>query len=159
MIQHPIPFAHGIHLRGYQIFDDQGHTQLTPLKPDDAFLLTTHPNEAFTLSLYWRSTTPITTPYTVFTHLIAADGFNRVGQDNQPVWGTYPTTAWLPNETIVDKYTLTLPAGTPPGDHHLHIGWYQSKTGKRIPIIDETGQPEADDVILNMVVRVEDSQD
>ncbi len=147
-------FDHGIHLRGYQILDKSGQSRLTF---DQAALptLTLKPDDDFTLSLYWQADGSTAVPYTVFTHLIAADGFNRTGQDNQPVWGTYPTTAWQPDERITDKYTLTLPPGTPPGDHHLRVGWYQSDTGERIPIVDAAGQPLADHVVLDVVVRVE----
>jgi hypothetical protein len=101
---------------------------------------------------------PTDQPYTVFTHLVAADGFNRTNQDNQPVWGTYPTTAWLPDEKVTDKYTLTIPPSTPAGAHQLLVGWYHSDTLERVPVLDETGQPVADHVLLNAIILIEQEQ-
>ena len=156
MIRHAAVFAHGVRLRGYQIFDEQGQSRLTPLNEGEAtFLLTLKPKQDFTLSLYWQAAGPTDVSYTVFTQLIAADGFNRTGQDNLPVWGSYPTTTWREDESITDKYTLSLPEGTPAGDHRLHLGWYHSDTGERVPLLDEAGQPVADQVVLGLIVRVE----
>ncbi|MCB0210913.1 MAG: glycosyltransferase family 39 protein, partial [Anaerolineae bacterium] len=156
MVEQPIPFAHGISLRGFQILDKSGHSKLSPPTDSEAhYLLTLTPEDDFTLSLYWQANSAIDAPYTVFTHLVAADGFNRTSQDNQPVWGTYPTTAWSPGEKVTDKYTLTIPPGTPPGDHHLRVGWYHSDTLERVPVLNETGQPGDEAATLNVIIRVE----
>jgi hypothetical protein len=156
LINYPIRFAEGLQLRGYQILDRKGKSRLHPSDSSEPeFLLTLEPGEAFTLSFYWQADGPTAVPYTVFVHLIAADGFNRTSQDNQPVWGSYPTTAWQPQEQITDKYTLTLPAGSPPGDHRLRVGWYQAGSQERLPVLDEAGQSAADHIILNTIIRVE----
>ena len=153
MINQPATFSHGIRLRGYQIFDEQGKSRLR-LVDGQPPLLTIRPEQAFTLSLYWQADSQPDASYTVFTHLIAADGFNRVGQDNLPVWGTYPTTEWSAGEAVTDKYTLTIPGGTPPGDHRLRIGWYRSDSGERVEVVGGT-----DHVVLDVVIRVEGSSD
>ncbi|MBN1220942.1 MAG: glycosyltransferase family 39 protein [Anaerolineae bacterium] len=151
LIPQPVTFAHGLHLRGYQVFDEAGDSRLTGQQTP---LLTLEPGDEFTLSLSWHADGPTPIPYTVFTHLIAADGFNQTGRDNQPVWGTYPTTTWTPGEKVIDKYTLALPESIPPGNYWLHLGWYQSATLERVPVLDEAGQPGEDHVVLSMVVRV-----
>ena len=157
LIPYPVAFAHGLNLRGYQIFDENGDSRLT--SPSTAngekHILTLEPGDEFTLSLYWLADGPTPIPYTVFTHLIAADGFNQAGQDNQPVWGAYPTTNWQPGEKVTDKYSLTIPEGAPPGDYSVRIGWYRADTLERVPILDDEGQPLDDHVILNIIVRVE----
>jgi hypothetical protein len=156
MIEQPAAFAHGIHLRGFQILDEAGKSRLTPAQETgQEFLLVLEPGDEFTLSLYWLAKGPTDQPYTVFAHLIAADGFNRTSQDNQPVWGSYPTTQWRPGEKISDKYTLTLPSGAPPGDHRLRIGWYDSDTLTRVFVLDAAGRPVDDHVILKAIIRVE----
>jgi uncharacterized membrane protein len=156
LIEQPVTFAQGLHLRGYQILDQKGKSRLAPAdETTPQYLLRLEPEAEFTLSLYWLADGPTDVPYTVFVHLIAADGFNRVGQDNQPVWGSYPTTAWLPGEKITDKYTLTIPPGTPGGDHRLRLGWYRSDTLERLPVLDQAGQPVDDHILLNAVIRVE----
>lgn len=157
LVSQPVVFAHGPHLRGYQIFDKDGDSRLTPLSmggEGEAYLLILKPEDPFTLSLYWISAGPTDTSYTVFVHLIAADGFNRTGQDNLPVWGSYPTSLWQPGEKITDKYTLTVPAGAPPGDHRLRVGWYNSTTQERVPVLDYRGQSIGDFTTLNVIIRV-----
>lgn len=155
LIGQPVAFAHGPRLRGYQIFDKDGDSRLTPLEAETAdYLLTLEPEDQFALSLYWLSAGPSDASYTVFVHLIAADGFNRTGQDNLPVWGSYPTTLWQPGEKITDKYTLTVPAGAPPGDHRLRVGWYNSTTQERVPVVDNQGQSGGDFTTLNVIIRV-----
>ncbi|MCG3209470.1 MAG: hypothetical protein FOGNACKC_03097 [Anaerolineae bacterium] len=152
IIAQPAQFGHGIHLRGFQVLDKRGQSRLTP-QADGSYLLTLKPEDRFTLSLYWQAGRPPAEPYTVFVHLVAADGFVRTSQDNPPVWGTYPVTDWSPGEQVVDKYTLVLPPGTPPGDHHLRLGWYQSASGQRAPLLSP---PVAvDDFTLPVTVRVE----
>lgn len=153
MVIQPATFAHGLHLRGFQIFNAQGDTRLQPA--GNEWVLSLRPEDSFTLSLYWQAGGPTPVDYTVFTHLVAADGFNRTGQDNQPVWGTYPTTTWQPGEKITDKYTLTIPPGTPPGDHRLQIGWYRPDTQARVPVVGRPGQPPAESVTLKVIIRVE----
>ncbi|MBI1878513.1 MAG: hypothetical protein HYR94_09850 [Chloroflexi bacterium] len=155
LISQPVTFAHGPRLRGYQIFDKDGDSRLARAANGNGeeYSLTLEPEEAFTLSLYWLSSGPTDAPYTIFVHLIAADGFNRAGQDNPPVWGSYPTTAWQPGEKITDKYTLTIPAGAPPGDHRLQIGWYNPITQERIPLITGNSQPGDDSITLNVIIR------
>lgn len=156
MIRQPVTFANGLQLRGYQIYDEKGNPRLAPGEAGEGRVLRLRPGEAFTLSLYWSAPEPPPEAYTVFTHLIAADGFNRTGQDNQPVWGTYPTDRWQPGEQITDKYTLTVPPGTPPGDHRLRVGWYHAETLQRVPVLDGRGRPADDHVILaDLIVRVE----
>ncbi len=153
MVKQPVKFAHGVNLRGFQILDKKGNSRLITEAAGPP-LLAGKAGDEFTLSLYWQADGPTEAPYTVFVHLIAADGFNRVGQDNQPVWGSYPTTTWPAGEQVTDKYTLTIPPGTPPGDHRLRIGWYQADTQERVSMLNDAGHPLADHLILDAVVRV-----
>jgi hypothetical protein len=153
LISQPAAFAHGVHLRGYQVFDKDGDSRL--IMGGEAPVLPLESGDEFTLSLYWQTDGPTPVPYTVFVHFISADGFNHTSHDNQPVWGTYPTTVWQPGEKVTDKYTLPLPQGISAGDYRLRIGWYQSDTLERIPVLDHAGQPVNDHMILNVIVRVE----
>ncbi|MCK6626268.1 MAG: glycosyltransferase family 39 protein [Anaerolineae bacterium] len=155
LISQSVVFAHGPRLRGYQIFDKEGDSRLTPDASRTGYRLSLKPEDKFTVSLYWQSNGPTDASYTVFVHLIAADGFNRAGQDNLPVWGSYPTTAWQPGEKITDKYTLAVPPGTPPGDHRLRLGWYNSATQERVPVVSDNSQPTGDSATLNVTIRVE----
>ncbi len=155
MIKQTTSFAHGIDLQGYQILDEAGKSKLETVADNSSPYVQLKAEDEFTLSLYWQGAGPTDIPYTIFTHFIAADGFNLVGQDNQPVWGSYPTTAWSSNEKVTDKYTLTVPPGTGPGDYRIRLGWYRPDTLERVPILDNGEQTNNDHVLLNLIIRVE----
>ncbi len=98
------------------------------------------------LTLYWQSTQKIPADYTVFTQLIGPDGQVWAQWDNPPQAGRYPTGAWSQNDTVVDRYTLTLKEGAPAGDYRLLVGMYNPATGQRLPA-SLNGQPQPDDAI------------
>ena len=54
------------------------------------------------LVLYWQAMTPIEEDYTVFTQLFAPNGHMVAQQDNPPMRGQAPTSAWRANETMRD---------------------------------------------------------
>ncbi|HEX9925967.1 MAG TPA: glycosyltransferase family 39 protein [Anaerolineae bacterium] len=153
MIEQPVTFAHRLQLRGYQVFDKEGASLVEASSGER--VLPVEPEKTFNLSLYWQAGGPTPMPYTVFTHLIAGDGFLQTGQDNQPVWNSYPTTEWQPGEKITDKYALTVPAQTLPGDYHLRIGWYRAEMQERVPVLNDAGEPGTDHVLLSVIIRVE----
>ena len=45
---------------------------------------------------------------------------------------TYPTTAWVPGERIVDVYDLPLPSGTPGGDFSPLLILYRAADGSEV---------------------------
>lgn len=72
--------------------------------------------------------------YTVFVHLLDAAG-RRVAQgDGVPGYlGVLPTTLWRPGVPVLDEHALTLPDVLPSGEYSLLIGWYDYRTGQRLP--------------------------
>jgi hypothetical protein len=82
------------------------------------------------LSLFWRAEGMPPADYTVFVHLLDAQG-NLAGQaDSPPAGGAYPTSLWETGETIVDERLLPdLPAGR----YFLQVGLYRADTGERLP--------------------------
>ena len=138
-------FASGASLRGFYIANPQPNQQ-------GQVVLT---EGSLDLSLYWQVDHPTQSPLTVFTQLIDPSGFRRGGQDNQPVWGTYPTTDWQPGERITDKYHLSLEPDSPPGVYQIWVGLYDPQTGERVMVIDDEGQPVADHMVLSVPIIVE----
>jgi hypothetical protein len=132
----PYPFSaqlgDAIHLTGY----DLNPTSHIP-----------HPTSHISLALYWQSTAKIPTAYTVFTQLLGPDGQVWAQWDNPPQAGRYPTTAWAEHDSLVDRYTLTLREGAPPGQYRLLVGMYDPATGQRLPAL-VNGQPQPDNAIL-----------
>jgi 4-amino-4-deoxy-L-arabinose transferase-like glycosyltransferase len=92
----------------------------------------------FTLTLYWQAKTPDGVDYTVFVHVLDETGQLAMGQDHQPVNGTYPTGIWEPGELVPDQYTFDTSA-LPPGDYQLEIGMYVLETGERLPVYTPDG--------------------
>jgi len=108
------------------------------------------PGQFLDLTLYWQARRPMTEDYTVFTHLIAADGRIVAQQDNQPAEGRYPTSIWDTGEIVVDRYRLTIAPDAPDGEYHLEVGMYLFATLERLKVAsgDEKGQ---DRILLDLV--------
>jgi hypothetical protein len=98
------------------------------------------------LALYWHTAAALPADYTVFTQLIGPDGQVWAQWDNPPQAGRYPTTAWAAGDTVVDRYTLTLREGAPPGQYRLLAGMYNPQTGQRLPV-RVGGQPQPDNAL------------
>ena len=83
------------------------------------------------VTLYWRALAPMDTPYTVFVHLIDANGKVVASGDAPPGNGEFPTTGWIENEYITDLHTLSI-NDVPPGADQIEMGWYDPVTGTRL---------------------------
>jgi hypothetical protein len=87
------------------------------------------PGPPLALSLVWQSLAPMDKDYTVFVHIVAANG-QLVGQaDAEPRGGTYPTSMWQPGEYISDEYDFNLPRGR----YTAQVGLYLPENGQRLP--------------------------
>jgi hypothetical protein len=90
------------------------------------------PAETVELRLVWSAERPTLRPYTVFTHLLSADGEIVAQQDNWPVQGQWPSTCWMPGVTVSDPYRITLPTDLRSGRYSLYVGLYDAATGDRL---------------------------
>jgi len=108
----------------------------------------TSPQPAWHLALHWQALDRPDRDYTVFTQLIGPDGQVWGQQDNQPQGGRYPTTAWALQDRVVDRYTLSLREGAPPGQYQLLAGMYDLPTGQRLAAIGAAGNRLPNDAIV-----------
>jgi hypothetical protein len=92
------------------------------------------PGDALTLTLVWRALAEMDISYTVFTHLVDADGRTVAQHDGVPAGGTYPTTLWASGEVVADAHVLDLPADLSPGALQLEVGLYLVESGTRLGI-------------------------
>lgn len=95
----------------------------------------------YTLNLVWQAKQPPTAAYTVFVHLLDADGRCCLWQ--QDVWpqqGQYPTNRWLMDEVIIDSYDIELGTDVSAGDYWVEIGLYMADDGRRLHIESADGQ-------------------
>jgi hypothetical protein len=104
------------------------------------------PGATIRLRLVWTTDAPVMEDYTVFIHLIGADGRLVAQSDRAPEGGFYPTSAWGVREWVADTYELTAPAAVPAGDYSFVVGWYQPETNERLQ--NTSGQEE---IILHRV--------
>jgi uncharacterized membrane protein len=108
---------------------------------------TTATGDVVSVTLYWRSTHHIEKHYKYFVHLI--DRENRViaQDDREPGNWQYPTTDWMPGETIPEHYEFSLPTGVKPGDCRLRFGVYATETGERLSILGPAGEPQGTELV------------
>ncbi|OQA44152.1 MAG: hypothetical protein BWY52_01688 [Chloroflexi bacterium ADurb.Bin325] len=59
----------------------------------------------------WTAVAAIAEELKVSARLLDASATVVAADDSAPVHFTYPTTAWVPGETVEDVYDLTVPAG------------------------------------------------
>ncbi len=100
------------------------------------------------LYLYWQTTKPLTESLKVFVHLFDTHG-NLVAQhDSMPAMWTYDTRDWRLGEVVVDFHWAKVPTNVEPDDCTVIVGLYNEATGNRRPVLDESGQPTGDQIVL-----------
>jgi len=104
--------------------------------------------EAVPLELYWRAAGTLDQDYAVFVHVLDSSGKLVAQADSEPRGGSYPTSAWMPNDVIPDEHVLKLPADLPPGEYSIRVGLYLAPNGPRLPL-----KPSGDSFVLG-VLRV-----
>jgi hypothetical protein len=120
----PPPIAHPLDVR----FSEPGGGEVARLIGYD---LAYQAGEPIPLTLYWQAGTT-SNDYTVFTHVLAADG-HVVGQhDAPPANGLRPTGGWLAGEIIVDSHLMSLREPDYVGPVRVEVGLYDPLTGTRL---------------------------
>jgi mannosyltransferase len=91
------------------------------------------------ITLFWQATGPIERRYKTFLHLVDDQGQLIAQQDSEPAGGSRPTTAWHPEEAIVDRHGILVPDGGNPGSYTLMLGLYDLiDPTARLPITAST---------------------
>jgi hypothetical protein len=114
-----LPWQDGITLRGFSL--PRG-----PYQPGDVVPVT----------LEWQAQAAPAQRYTLFAHIVGADGIVRGQQDREPARA--PTNKWQPNERLIDVYGPALSLETPPGRYQIIIGWYSYPSLARLPLASNT---------------------
>ena len=107
-----------------------------------------NPGGVLNLTLYWQALTRMSDDYTVFVHLVDANGQIRGQGDGPPVGGFYPSSFWDPGEIIVDDRQVSVTPEAQPGTYRVVVGLYQLSSGQRLT----TGQ---DDQIVLGEIKVQ----
>ena len=105
------------------------------------------------LTLYWQAMREMDEYYTVFTHVVSADG-TLVGQkDSWPRDGDYPTNLWKRGEVVKDEYLI--PLRRTPGRAHIASRWACTirATGQRLAAIANGARLKDDMVVVPVNVE------
>ncbi|MCI0477150.1 MAG: hypothetical protein L0Y55_12955, partial [Anaerolineales bacterium] len=106
--------------------------------------------------LHWHASGEMDRNYTVFVHLVDAQGNLIAGYDDQPRKGTAPTSRWTRYAPVVDPIIMPIPTDAPLGDaYRLQIGLYYLPTMQRLTIVDAQGQPLGDALTLQPLSVIE----
>jgi hypothetical protein len=160
-----LPVGDDITLPGVQVVEQEGRTfeappfqQAVGANFDDKALLlgydlpTAEVSAAQTLplTLIWHSlTSDMRASYTVFVHLVGADGKIVAQADKEPGRRSKrPTSSWVRHEVVVDPIELTLSPDTLPGTYRLVLGLYLATDGSRLPLRDSSDAVTGDSLHL-----------
>lgn len=118
-------FGNQIELEGYDVNIEQGTLHLV---------------------LYWRARVALNEDYTVFVHLLDANGNIIAQTDLPPQAGNYPTSIWDAGEQVRDVYTFDLPANA----QRIRVGLYRADSGKRLPVMDNQNNIMDDHILFEV---------
>jgi hypothetical protein len=92
------------------------------------------PGDVVPVTLDWLARAAPEQRYTMFAHIVGADGVVRGQQDREPARAA--TDQWSPGERLVDAYGPALSLDAPPGRYRVVIGWYSYPSLARLPLAD-----------------------
>ncbi|MDY6877774.1 MAG: glycosyltransferase family 39 protein [Chloroflexota bacterium] len=125
----PPPLAHEVHIRFGHVAELLGYD----LPPSPSYEEGSLAGERIVpITLYWRALEGAASAnYTVFTHVLAADGHLVALHDGPPASGTRPTPGWLPGEIIADHHEMSFREAYT-GPAVIEVGLYDSTTLERV---------------------------
>lgn len=93
------------------------------------------PGDTAAVTVRWRAVAADAHDYSVFVHLLSAEGLIVAQTDTMPGGGLLPTSQWAPGQTYTEVYRVTAP-GTAytPDRGRWAVGLYDHATGQRLPI-------------------------
>jgi len=111
--------------------------------------------DALVLVTYWRGLGKIDKDYAVFTHLVAANGQMVAGADRLLRRDNAPTSVWKINQLAANGIVVPIGADVPPGEYRIELGVYDPATMQRFALIDASGQPLTDKIVIAPVSIIE----
>ena len=102
-------------------------------------------DDGLRVALWWEALAPLNGDYTVFVHLMDADGQLVGTGDGPPLRGGFPTRLWRPGDTVADKHVIQY--DLPPGPYTVRVGWYDPLVGTRLPVV-RGGERLPQDVVI-----------
>lgn len=94
--------------------------------------ISTHAGLLIRAQPVWTTADRLTDELKVSARLLDPAGQVITADDRAPVHFTYPTTAWVPGESIADNYDLSLPSDAPPGPYRVLLILYRAADGSEV---------------------------
>lgn len=88
--------------------------------------------EALVLIAHWLARAPLDRDYTVFAHVVDAQGRIVASVDRQPQNGAMPTSAWRVGRLLPDGIVIPLDEEIAPGAYAIQVGMYYLPTMERL---------------------------
>ena len=90
--------------------------------------------QAFVITFYWRVQQPLPDGTWLFVHVLNAGGQTAAAFDGVPLYNALPLSYWRHGDVVIDQETLTVHRDAPVGPYQVRVGWYNQKTGVRVPL-------------------------
>jgi hypothetical protein len=104
------------------------------------------------LHLYWRAGAPIPEPYFVSVQAINLTTTGKAGQrDGEPGCNRFPTTTWVPGDTIFDRYFVPIAEDVAPGDYTIYVKMYNDSGS--LPVTDGNGAVSDGAILTTVTVQ------
>ncbi|MDE3091559.1 MAG: hypothetical protein KGJ80_19490, partial [Chloroflexota bacterium] len=114
-----------------------------------------HRSQALVVVLIWRVSAVVAKNYSVFAHLLDANGAIIAQYDALLSPGGEKTSEWRPARQYVDAVVLPIDANAPVGDQYrLELGLYDATMMERLRVVDANDQP-LDDKFMIAPIRIE----
>ncbi|HEX6289067.1 MAG TPA: glycosyltransferase family 39 protein [Herpetosiphonaceae bacterium] len=144
-------FGANLWLLGYELQPGALRPAISPLEGADQRVLRV--GEGLQINLMWQVQQPLPHDYALFVHVLDSAGNVVAQRDALLRQDEYPSSRWLPDEVVVDRADLPLPALTP-GSYTVKIGVYRMDSGERLPLAyPEPGSDGSTFVLTTIEVR------
>jgi hypothetical protein len=101
------------------------------------------------IRLLWHALERVEHNWTVFVHLVDAEGEIVAEHNSIPQRGAFPLPRWTPGDWVTDTHPLPLPPDLPAGTYTLRVGLYlpwqsDPRQGRRQEVWNAAGEPLGD---------------
>jgi hypothetical protein len=111
------------------------------------YVPTLSPGDRESIVLWWRALQHPDQDYSVFVHLLDAQGEIITQYDKLPLSDFYPMSAWPLERDQRDVYPLKVPEDADLNGTQLAVGLYDRRTSVRLPVVVD-GVPAGDAVLI-----------
>jgi hypothetical protein len=115
------------------------------------------PGETLEMWLAFQAQLPSATVVSAFVHLqgdpTPYEGGRLWAQHDSWLCESYPSTIWQPGETVLQKFSLDLPADLPEGEYEIAVGMHEAPAGPRLALTAPLPNPDNFYVIHRLLVE------